>query len=88
MIIVSQDRKRISKNLEIGVYEGDNGKFVVENDLMLLGEYETEERAKEVLSEIIDFYSRADIYSSGMSSESRKISIEARKIGVFYMPEK
>lgn len=88
MIIVSQDRKRISKNLEIGVYEGDNGKFVIENDLMLLGEYETEERAKEVLNEIIVFYSGVDIYSSGMSSESRKISIEARKIGVFYMPEK
>lgn len=88
MIIVSQDRKRISKNLEIGVYEGDNGKFVIENDFMLLGKYETEERAKEVLQSFIEFYSGVDIYSSGMSSESRKISIEARKNGVFYMPEK
>ena len=58
MIIVSQDRKFISENLEIGVipiYE--NGKDVivgykVENDYLELGIYKSEERAKEVLQEI------------------------------------
>lgn len=89
MIIVSQDRRRITENLEICVYKGDNGKFVIENEFMLLGEYETEERAKEVLEKIIYFYSGIDIYSDNdMPLENKKVSIEARKIGVFYMPEK
>lgn len=64
MIIVSQDRKRISQNLEVGVYPEYNDEFPkqkvvcykIENDYMTLGEYKTEERAKEILGEIIATY--------------------------------
>ena len=54
----------------------------------IIGEYETEERAKEVFSEIIDFYSGVDIYSSIINLKDVLPKIEARKISTFYMPEK
>lgn len=61
MIIVSQDRKRIVENLNLGIInKGEyNQNYVIYNTEIGedLGEYATEERAKEVLMEIIKKYS-------------------------------
>lgn len=61
MIIVSQDRKRIVENLNLGIRnKGEyNQNYVIYNTEIGedLGEYATEERAKEVLMEIIKKYS-------------------------------
>lgn len=61
MIIVSQDRKRIVENLNLGIRnKGEyNQNYVIYNTEIGedLGEYTTEERAKEVLMEIIKKYS-------------------------------
>lgn len=60
MIIVSQDRKRIVENLNLGIRnKGEyNQNYVIYNTEIGedLGEYATEERAKEVLQEIIKCY--------------------------------
>ncbi len=74
MIIVSQDGLRISENMEIGIYPEYSiekpykiNYYKIENDYMILGEYKTEERAKEVLQEIIERYDsikRYDIHTT------------------------
>ena len=60
MIIVSQDRKRIVENLNLGIInKGEyNQNYVIYNTEIGedLGEYATEERAKEVLQEILERY--------------------------------
>lgn len=67
MIIVSQDRDTIMnfKNIEIlgigNLLEDDEGKFKIlanttSDNQYVIARYATEERAKEVLQEIIDMY--------------------------------
>ena len=63
MIIVSQDGLRITENMEIGIYPEYSiekpykiNYYKIENDYMILGEYKTEERAKEILREIIKLF--------------------------------
>ena len=60
MIIVSQDRKRIVENLNLGIRnKGEyNQNYVIYNTEIGedLGEYTTEERAKEILQEILERY--------------------------------
>lgn len=99
MIIVSQDKKRISENLEIGVYPEYNVEFPetkilcykIENDYMILGEYKTEERAKEVLQEIKRAYSDFRYYEIAKSKEKenigKRIYEQYGTIEVYEMPE-
>lgn len=60
MLIVSQDKKKIVENLNLGISKpGEyNRNYVIYNTEIgeELGEYKTEERAKEVLQEIIKVY--------------------------------
>ena len=62
MIIVSQDKRLLTKSLELSIEDIENKdakKIMVESNcgkLYFLGKYATEERAKEVLQEIIDMY--------------------------------
>lgn len=60
MIIVSQDKKRTVENLNLGIREAGeyNQNYVIYNTEIGedLGEYSTEERAKEVLQEITKTY--------------------------------
>lgn len=62
MIIVSQDRKEITNNMNIDITENYDENFTqrwkIENDYYNLGYYKTEERAKEVLQEIKNTYVR------------------------------
>ena len=61
MIILSQDKTRITENMEIGIYpEYKSNKFeidyyIIKNNCTELGIYKKEERAKEVLQEILKF---------------------------------
>lgn len=60
MIIVSQDKKRVVQNLNLGISRpGEYSQnYIIYNTELgeELGEYKTEERAKEVLQEIIRKY--------------------------------
>ena len=62
MIILSQDKTRITENMEIGIYpEYKSNKFeidyyIIKNNCTELGIYKKEERAKEVLNEIMENY--------------------------------
>lgn len=60
MIIVSQDKKRTVENLNLGIRnEGEyNKNYTIYNTEIGedLGEYATEERAKEILQDIIKEY--------------------------------
>ena len=76
MIIVSQDKKVIINfNYVTGIQRVDKdfGIQVVNEDSLIAGEYETEERAAEVLKDLITIITNKGIY------EDEK---------VFYMPEK
>ena len=67
MIIVSQDKKELinfnnMENIEIdNPFENNDGKFTIEatsidTNSYFLGEYDTEERTKEILKEIVDCF--------------------------------
>lgn len=59
VIIVSQDKKRLVENLNLGISKSGeyNKNYVIYNTELgeELGEYETEERAKQILEDIADF---------------------------------
>lgn len=89
MIILSQDKKRITESMEIGIYpEYKNNKFeidyyIIKNNSTELGIYKTEERAKEVLNEIIDYMTN----KSNIVMTQNEINLNS-KGEVYYMPEK
>lgn len=61
MIIVSQDKKKITDNMNLYIdkvypYSLDEPRYSIGNDNCRLGQYLTEERAKEVLQEILKYY--------------------------------
>lgn len=66
MVIVSQDKKRTTESMElfIDMIIGDNEPVVYgiyadkSNSYLNLGIYKTEERAKEILQEIVGLYRR------------------------------
>lgn len=65
MIIVSQDRTKITEKLELSVIENE-----IYFERGVLGTYQTKERAKEVLQEIIKHYNslkRKSVYAMGDS---------------------
>jgi hypothetical protein len=91
MIIVSQDGEMIinfnsmfkievfDKEIIVGV-PSSRGEFTCET----LGKYETKERAKEVLEEIIEYYSLRNL--GEMDYMSAIAYIQARRTSAFYMP--
>ena len=83
MLIVSQDRKRVTDDLNLYIIRDDDN-FVIENTSYYLGKYKSEERAKEVLQSFLDFYK----IKAEMSFEEGLLTILARNIAIFYMPEK
>ena len=66
MIIVSQDKETIVNFDNITEIAQEDGEIGITNDILndnfqVIAEYETEERAKEVLQEIINKYGKFDI---------------------------
>lgn len=68
MLILSQDKQAIynfNNIISIQIEEGYNGfklkSYEAINDYTSLGEYNTKERAKEVLQEIIETYKESEI---------------------------
>ena len=62
MIIVSQDRKKLEEVRSARIIECE-GDYIVNCSISSYGVYKTEERAKEVLAEIIDAYHHClDVY--------------------------
>lgn len=69
MVIVSQNKKITTKSMELSIE--DTNKIMVEascGKLYFLGKYETEERAKEVLQEIITRYKNWENMKAGQPS--------------------
>ena len=99
MIIVSQDKRIITESLELSVedIEGKEKKRIMVQEycgkLYLLGVYETEERAKEVLIEIAQCYCNTKQYEyvSNMPDYSREkvdhLNELAEKAIVYKMPK-
>lgn len=59
MIIVSQDRKAITQDMEIHIRECCNKEpegFAIENSNFILARYKTEERAIAILEDIVNKY--------------------------------
>ena len=82
MIIVSQKKTIITESMALSVEKSSNSEqkrniMVQENcgKLYILGTYDTEERAKEVLQEIVDTYKFNKCYAVG------------QKQAVYQMPE-
>lgn len=83
MIIVSQDKLKTNENLELEIFRNsETGKFHIENrDCTTLGIYKTEERAKEVLQEIIKSY------RNYRTAECDGYTNVLQETAVFEMPE-
>lgn len=93
MIIVSQDRKKIFNfdNISI-IHIMDNNKIWVDTEKTCnnLGTYKTEERAKEVLQEIINKYSSYLQLNGGPAIMKGDIDIQPNIFNipkVYYMPK-
>lgn len=104
MLILSQDKSRIFNfntitDVNVEYINGDyelRTSFVGEKGSFNMGEYDTEERAKEVLQEIIEAYSKEDFYHIRKSELNNLDSLEEPKFiikpvirtKVYEMPEK
>lgn len=90
MIIVSQDGKSIVENLNLGINEPReyNQNYVIYNTELgeELGEYATEERAKEVLEEITQYYKKFE-YFRGVTIGQRHDDTRKNESGVYEMPK-
>lgn len=97
MVIVSQDKKRTTDKLELWVdlvIDNYYGVFYIdiEKDIICLGSYKTEERAEEVLQEIVTAY--ADFQYLKSYSNRIDYSVEQlmkkryKHFNVYEMPEK
>lgn len=96
MLIVNQKRDIVinfSNVLSIYVQE-NNVQTLISciEDALILGKYKTEERAKEVLQEIINAYSDFNYYKSTVDKEKQKkiglkIYERYRNLEIYKMPE-
>ena len=86
MIIISQDKKRIVENLNLGILEpGEYDSYFEIYNLKTkatLGKYATEERAKEILEEIAERYE----YCKRLQ-ETNGISLSSGNNYVYEMPK-
>lgn len=85
MLIVSQDRRRITDDLNLCIIRDDDN-FIIESTLYYLGKYESEERAKEVMQNLLDCFLMRD--KTNVEFEENLVNLLARNNSVFYMPEK
>lgn len=92
MIIVSQDKDNVinydnvkSLWIDDNVLDKTNTTFHINADEDFLGEYETEERAKEVLKEIWEFYEISKRYEC---SSNNSITIFLEPKFAYQMPER
>ena len=73
MLIVSQDKKCMTEDLNIYIksHNPNIGEviYAIENDEFILGEYKTEERAKEVLKDIISRYEAIELFKMNSSEK-------------------
>ena len=103
MMILSQDKEKTTQNLELSIKcnvisKGNfpNIKDIVENysiynvkDCRTFGTYDTEERAKEVLQEIIRLYKATETFKVTANRISDEVGAIAIQHGFIYeMPEK
>lgn len=95
MIIVSQNKLLITESLALSIESIENKKekkiMVQENcgKLYLLGVYDTEERAKEILQEIIKVYKGTEAFKVSVNRIQDVVGKIAIENGFVYeMPEK
>ena len=93
MIIVSQDKNSIinfDKTQRIwiddNVLDKKNTTFEIYADGETLGEYATEERAKEVLEEITQYYKKFE-YCRQITIGQRQDDTRKNELGVYEMPK-
>ena len=94
MIIVSQDKKAIYNFNNISSIQIEESNIAYElivydqiNDRDSLGTYETRERAREVLEEIINMYKATESFTAAANRISDNVSALAIKKGfAYYMP--
>ena len=91
MIIINQDKTVIVNfdNIQF-IVKNDNEPIIyakTKNGEIKLGEYTTEERAKEVLNSITEFYSREDYGENKFDPTAAIGLILARQQARYIMPE-
>lgn len=97
MIIVSQDKETIlnfnnAKTLVVVKEDEYSSKYVINevfetDDYLTLGIYETRERAREVLEEIINIYKATESFIAAANRFSNDVGALAIQKGfVYYMP--
>lgn len=96
MIIISQNKEKIINfdnivEIKINDYYYNGTKFMLLAEIneigIPIGQYSSMERAKEVLDEIIKFYTRTDLEKQEWDVDEVIAITLLRDKGVFYMPE-
>ena len=91
MLIVSQDKELIinlSNVIGIQKEEKNIGAVFVNGDSLILGEYKTEKRAKEVLQEIIKKYKGTEALKIAINSLSDEVgALGIERVFVYEMPK-
>lgn len=86
MIIVSQERNMTTECLELEIIDRDIGFAIYSYGLCEdIGIYKTEERAKEVLREIVDTFGIREIRNA--TYQYADLAIKLRKYSIYEMPE-
>ena len=90
MLIVSQDKKKTTDNMNLyidKVYPNslNEPRYSIENDNFRLGQYLTEERAKEVLKDIISRYEAIELFK--MNSSEKEGYTLSDYTPIYEMPE-
>ncbi len=91
MIIVSQDKRKTTENLDLEIFgytvkcDGSSrtiaGFQILDGKSKVLGEYKTEERAKEVLQEIANTYTKIGIEFETFNGGKQQL------LPIYEMPE-
>lgn len=96
MIIISQNKEKIINfdnivEIKISDYGYNETNFTLVAEInergIPIGQYSSMERAKEVLDEIIKFYTRTDLEKQEWDVDEVIAITLLRDKGVFYMPE-
>ena len=86
MIIVSQERNMTTECLELEIIDREIGFAIYSYGLCEdIGIYKTEERAKEVLREIVDTFGIREIRNA--TYQYADLAIKSRKYSIYEMPE-
>lgn len=85
--IRSQDKERLINANALNIYNVNENRYIIENYSIILGEYNSEERAKEVLDEIQNYMIKGS-FAKIENKLGECINLKPNPIIIYQMPKK